>query len=120
LLALIPSLLLVQFFRRIRPRHSAAEQLTAIQQAIRQTRPTISHPKRTWQVSFPWWCLFIAYGLSLTIVAVCCLFIIARGIQFGDEKTQQWVISLAVGFVSSVCLTQPFKVSSYSLSLSSW
>jgi hypothetical protein len=122
LLALIPSLLLVQFFRRIRPRHSAAQQLATIQQAIRQTRTTVpvspssslsvvSTHKRTWHVSFPWWCLFIAYSVSLLIVGVCCLFIIARGIEFGDEKTQQWLISLVVGFISSVCLTQPLKVS---------
>ncbi len=59
---------------------------------------------------FPWWCLFIAYGLCLILVGVSILFIIARGIEFGDLKSQQWLTSILTGFFSSIFLTQPLKV----------
>ncbi|CAF4364101.1 unnamed protein product, partial [Adineta steineri] len=37
-------------------------------------------------------------------------FIIVRGIEFGDVKTQQWLTSVLTGFFSSVILTQPIKI----------
>jgi hypothetical protein len=61
---------------------------------------------------FPWWFIFIAYGISLVIVLVSAIFIIARGIQFGNLKTQKWLTSSVSGFFSSIFLTQPIKVKS--------
>jgi len=59
--------------------------------------------------------LFIAYGLSIVIASVSIFFIIVRGIEFGDVKTQQWLTSLLSGFFSSILLIQPLKVSRNSL-----
>jgi heme/copper-type cytochrome/quinol oxidase subunit 2 len=60
--------------------------------------------------TFPWWCLFIAYGLSFLIIVVSILLIIARGIEFGDEKSQKWLTSIMSGLFSSIFVTQPMKV----------
>ncbi|CAF4743314.1 unnamed protein product, partial [Rotaria sp. Silwood2] len=43
------------------------------------------------------------------MIAVSILFIIARGIEFGDLKTQKWLTSVLTGFFSSILLTQPIK-----------
>jgi hypothetical protein len=37
-------------------------------------------------------------------------FIIIRGIEFGDLKTQKWLTSILTGFFSSIFLTQPIKI----------
>jgi len=66
-------------------------------------------------LKFPWWCIFIAYGLCLMLVGVSIIFIIARGIEFGDEKTQKWLTSILSGFFSSILLTQPLKVKFFCL-----
>jgi hypothetical protein len=78
-------------------------------QALSYVRPievsTINNEQRIKMksgVSFPWWCLFIAYSLSFIMAVVSILFIIARGIEFGDAKVQKWLGSLATGFFSSV------------------
>jgi hypothetical protein len=71
------------------------------------------HSKERSPLTFPWWCLFLAYGLSLIVVGVSTFFIIARAIQFGDLNTQKWLTSLVTGFFSSICLTQPIKVFNY-------
>jgi polycystin 1L2 len=60
--------------------------------------------------TFPWWCIFIAYGLCIILVGLSIIFIIARGIEFGDSKTQKWLTSVLSGFFSSILLTQPLKV----------
>ncbi|CAF4317527.1 unnamed protein product, partial [Adineta steineri] len=46
----------------------------------------------------------------MIIIAVSIFFIIVRGIEFGDVKTQQWLTSVLTGFFSSVIFTQPIKI----------
>jgi len=57
-------------------------------------------------LTFPWWCIFVAYGLSLLLAIVSIFFLIARGIEFGDLKTQKWL-------TSSILLIQPTKVNHF-------
>lgn len=92
-LALIPSLIVVQLFRRIRPRSQSSSSTKS---------------SRKW--TLPWWSLYLVYGLCLILVAVSIFMIIARGIEFGDEKAQKWLISILTGFFSSVLISQPLKV----------
>ena len=88
LLALLPSLLVVQLFRRL--------------------RSTTTKVKGSW--TLPSWCLYPTYGLCLILVGTSIAFILARGIEFGDVKSQQWLTSTVSGFFSSILLTQPMKV----------
>ncbi|CAF1445892.1 unnamed protein product [Adineta steineri] len=89
LFVLIPSLLIVQLFRRLQSRK-------------KQVSP--------FSLLFPWWCIFIAYGLCIILVGLSIIFIIARGIEFDDDKTQKWLISILSGFFSSIIFTQPLKI----------
>jgi polycystin 1L2 len=61
-------------------------------------------------ITFPWWFIFITYGLCLILVGISIFFIIVRGIEFGDLKTQKWLTSSLSGFFSSILLTQPMKI----------
>jgi hypothetical protein len=110
-ISLFISLLLVQFFRRIRSRQ---HRISPLRQALYKIKPNfeISDLKKKSQspLSFPWWCLFIAYGCSIILVGISIFFIIARGIEFGDLKSQKWLASILTGFFSSIFLTQPLKV----------
>ena len=101
------------FFRRIQRRQSLV-QISPILHVLSQLRPMEVFPihqkiKKKAKL-LPWWCLFIAYSLSLIIMVVSNILIIARGIEFGDVKVQKWLGSLLIGFFSSVLLTQPIKV----------
>jgi hypothetical protein len=58
-------------------------------------------------LTFPWWFIFIGYGLCVILVGISIFFIIARGIEFGDLKTQQWLTSILSGLFSSILLIQP-------------
>ncbi|CAF4420616.1 unnamed protein product, partial [Adineta steineri] len=92
ILVFVPSLLLIQFFRRIRSRHNQ-KQVSALHQAIFKlkqlpiTKTSIEYDKKKkGQIKFPWW-----------------------RIEFGDLKTQKWLTSLVSGFCSSIFLVQPIK-----------
>ena len=118
LLALIPSLLLVQLFRRIRSRR---KQISPLHEALYKINSSLAietesqdetnkKKKKKSPLTFPWWFIFITYGLCLILVGMSVIFIIARGIEFGDLKTQKWLVSILSGFFSSIFLTQPIKV----------
>ncbi|CAF3375209.1 unnamed protein product [Rotaria sp. Silwood1] len=121
ILCFVPSLLFVQFFRRIRPR-GLHGQLSPVLQTLwnigmidRRISLTnmieaLAKMKKKKKYMFPWWCLIIAYIASFLFVFMCAFFIIARGIQFGDIKTQQWLTSLVTGFFSSILFSQPIKI----------
>ncbi|CAF1188688.1 unnamed protein product, partial [Adineta ricciae] len=113
LLVFIPSLCLIQFFRRIQPSRTPVSPLRQTLSQIKSI-PTISsdkpNTKKSFRLTFPWWCLFLAYGLSFTIAFVSVFFIIVRGIEFGDLKTQKWLTSLISGFFSSILLLEPVKI----------
>lgn len=108
-LSLIPSLFIVQFFRRIRSREQTPT-LNRIQSLKRMFISTNSMKKKQSYLTFPWWCSFIAYSLSFLIMIISIFFIIVRGIEFGDLKTQKWLTSIVTGFFSSIFLTQPIKI----------
>lgn len=91
LLAFLPSLLIVQLFRRVRPR----------------SQPNSSCSS---SMTLPWWSLFLIYGLCLILMILSIFFIVALGIEFGDFKAQQWLTSILSGLFSSILLTQPLKV----------
>jgi len=86
ILLFLPSIFLIQFFRRIQAK------------------------KKRSSLTFPYWCLFIAYGLSLIFAGISIFFIIGCGIEFDDLKTQEWLTSLLTGFFSSIFVIQPLKV----------
>jgi hypothetical protein len=106
---------LVQLFRRIRSRE---KQLSPLRQTLYKIKPNLemfdieetNNKKQKSSLTFPWWCIFIIYGICIILVGISILFIIARGIEFGDLKTQKWLTSILTGFFSSIILTQPIKV----------
>ena len=117
LFSLIPSLFIVQFFRRIESRHL----ISPLRQALLKINPFIQiipntstkkKKRNLWTLTFPWWCLFPIYILSFLIIVLSIFFIIVRGIEFGDLKSQQWLTSILTGIFSSILLTQPMKVMS--------
>ncbi|CAF0948943.1 unnamed protein product [Adineta ricciae] len=113
LMALVPSLLLVQLFRRLRPRRN---QMSPLREALYKmnsplSETNIDQPQKKGKTgfTFAWWWIFIAYALCVALAGLSAVFIIARGIEFGDEKTQKWLISILSGLLSSILLTQPLK-----------
>lgn len=69
-----------------------------------------TNKNKRFTLTFPWWCLFIVYVLSFLIIGISIFFILVRGIEFGDLKTQKWLTSIVTGFFSSILLSQPIKI----------
>ncbi|CAF2117161.1 unnamed protein product [Rotaria magnacalcarata] len=116
LIVFLPSLLLVALFRRSKPRHPRV--ISPVSEALQNIRGKESNTKTTSRLVqvkekkfyFPWWCLILAYVLSLLMVLTSIFFILVRSAQYKDEKIRKWISSVPTSFCASVFLTQPLKV----------
>jgi hypothetical protein len=121
-----PTLLLVQFFRRIKRRHTRISKINKIlnennlkndltieEQGEEIKKVNDSNNKKKFKLSefkFPWWFKIFSYLISFVFASVSLFFVIVKGIEFGDEKVQKWLTSLLVSFLTSLLLTQPLQV----------
>ena len=58
----------------------------------------------------PWWFRIIAWVLCFISVFASIFFLWAYAIQFGNDKTYQWLTSLLVSFFSGLLFIEPIKV----------
>jgi hypothetical protein len=108
----------VSFFRHIRqrrPSHQVSPMIRTLSQLRKDETSNTTTTSETMEKKkkprlFPWWCLFIAYGVSYLVIGTSIVLILARGIEFGDTKVRKWLTSMITGFFSSVLLSQPIKV----------
>ncbi|CAF4343075.1 unnamed protein product [Rotaria sp. Silwood2] len=114
LISLIPSILLIQMFRRLRSRN---RRISPLEKVFHQMKPTTtnSKEKKKCLIAFSWWCIFIAYGISLLLVLTSIFFTIEHGIEFSDLKNQQWLISVLSSFFSSILRTESIKILSLAI-----
>ena len=108
-----PTLLLVQLFRRTKRRSSRLAKLKAILSGNEPNKLDAfdeKHPKKSFELKFPWWFKIVAYVLSLLFATISVFFVIVKGIEFGNEKVTKWLTSLVISFLSSMLLTQPLQV----------
>ncbi|KAJ3594292.1 hypothetical protein NHX12_006623 [Muraenolepis orangiensis] len=61
-------------------------------------------------LSLPWWSVFIAWFLLLSISVISTFFTLLYGLKYGKEKSIQWVISLGLSLFQSIFILQPLKV----------
>ena len=121
LISFPPTILLVEFFRRIKKRKTRIFKLKYLLEKYNlnnkknaQVNLSKIKNKKILEVclkyKFPWWCKFIAYFISFVFVGVSLFFIIIQGINFGNDKVQKWLSSILISIFTSILFTQPIKV----------
>ena len=124
LISFPPTILLVEFFRRIKKRKTRIFKLKYLLEKYNlnnKTNETVKESKikqksllkKISEYKFPWWCKFIAYFISFVFVVVSVFFIIVQGITFGNDKVQKWLTSILISVFTSILLTQPIKVEQF-------
>ncbi|KAI4874710.1 hypothetical protein NFI96_029136 [Prochilodus magdalenae] len=58
----------------------------------------------------PWWFVFIAWALLLSISGISTFFTLLYGFQYGKESSIRWVITLTLSLFQSIFIIQPLKV----------
>ena len=58
-----------------------------------------------------WAFKFVAWVLCFVLILVGIFFLWAYAIQFGNDKTYQWLSSMLVGLFAGILIFDPLKVS---------
>ena len=56
-----------------------------------------------WAVYVAWLCMFVTCLASTTVT-------LFYGVQFGEEKTRRWLLSLSISIINDIFVAQPLKV----------
>ena len=68
--------------------------------------------KPWWKQKYPLphWCMYAAWVLALASILGSAAFIFIYGLEWGKEKSEEWLSSLMFSFAESIMFVQPFKV----------
>ena len=58
----------------------------------------------------PYWWLYVGWTLCFLTCFTAAFFVVLYGLQFGKEKSAQWISSMLVTFFQDVLISQPLKV----------
>lgn len=59
---------------------------------------------------FPWWAFFIGYFLAFASVVSTTYVMVEMAGTLGEEKTAEWLASMAISLAQSIFVVQPIKV----------
>jgi len=59
---------------------------------------------------WPSFCRILGWIVSVIVILGGAFVVFSYGLQFGNDKTYQWVVSMIFAFFSSVIIIQPLKV----------
>ena len=91
LIEIIPAVLIVGLFQRRCPRGNA----------------------RYKQWTFPWWVIFVAYFLVFCSVGTGVVVCFFYSLEWGQEKSAQWLLSMIFSVFTTTGIIQPLKVHSF-------
>ena len=107
------NLIIVTIFRKARPkanRYTAKPQGTRADDVDIEAAEDEKKPVTSKQPGLPHWFVYIAYGLAFVATCASASFVVMYGMEFGPEKSAQWLMSMSISFLQDVLLNQPIKV----------
>ena len=117
--------LLIQIFRRIRPRISRTEKLKCKINQIKErnkkelffasnrqisTNGISKISSKSKRITLPWKIKFFVYAFSWVIMIMCILLILIKGISMGNNAVVKWAILIAFSSIASILLMYPCQV----------
>ncbi|KAG1657693.1 Polycystic kidney disease protein 1-like 2 [Nymphon striatum] len=135
LIVFLPSLIIITLFRKSRPKVLRESRITVALEKQREqmdddedenyatesedgdsddddddSKVVKTNEVSKKKITFPHWCVYIAWFLTVACIGISMFFLWAYGITFGNEKTTKWFTSLIISILASIFLTQPVKV----------
>ena len=130
LLLIIPSLLLIELYRRSRRRVSRisrlketirtdvaksnwykTNQLRSLSEPKTEEKFNPFGPKPKYQrFRLPWWCKIVGYVIIGIFIITSIIVVLLLGIQFGNMRVQQWFTSFIISILAFMFLVYPIQV----------
>ena len=108
------NLIIVTLFRKAKPkanRYTLKTNITVAEEGDDiDMNSTQQNKKQAQQKGLPHWFVYVAYFIAFAVSITSGSFVVFYGIEFGLEKSAQWLLSMTISFVQDVLLMQPVKV----------
>ncbi|XP_028402707.1 polycystic kidney disease protein 1-like 2 isoform X2 [Dendronephthya gigantea] len=98
---------IVQIFRNLRPKPSKKDIYKEEKEDNNEKEESAGEKPKG---KLPYWFIYVAYLLCYLASAASIFFTLLYSIQWGKEKSTEWVIAMVTAFLQSVLLLQPVKV----------
>lgn len=100
----LPSILMVAIFknRKLKQEHTTSSDIES------DTKNVPKKNKKRRQL--PWWTIYFAYALVIVCISCGGTFTFLYSLEFGAEKTNDWLLSFVIGTVMGALLLEPVKV----------
>lgn len=98
----LPSLVIITIFKK---RQLKGERFQQYIEENEKEREDKKNPR-----VLPWWSVFFAYGLIILCILVPGTFTFLYSLEFGPDKTNDWMCSFVFGTVLGVAVLEPIKV----------
>ena len=110
-LIIVPvNIAIVQIFRNLRPKQSKKDKYSKYSEETETDSQDKESEETKPKGKLPHWFIYIAYLLCYLVSAASIFFTLLYSIQWGKEKSTEWVIAMVTAFLQSVLLLQPVKV----------
>ena len=109
IIIVIPNLMITTIFKRARVRSSRVQIVDLLKKMRLSGKIKPGRKQRPFQL--PWWFMFVGYFLVFACVFVSGFFTVFYSLEWGTEKSTDWLLSLLFSFTQSVFVIQPFQVS---------
>ena len=109
-----PNLLIVNIFKRVRPRSSQIHVMDVLKR-MQDGEDSEGKVKKKRPFLLPWWFVFVGYFLVFACVFVSGFFIVFYSLEWGTQKSTEWLLSIVLSFTETIFIVQPIKVSETNL-----
>ncbi|XP_066846387.1 polycystin family receptor for egg jelly [Anser cygnoides] len=70
--------------------------------------------RKTPQVVFCWWCVYLSWALVIAVTGVSSFFIVLYGLSYGYQTSMEWFLASAASFIQNVFFLSVLKIVCYS------
>ena len=109
LIIVIPNMAITTIFKKSKPRSSGL-QIQDILKKMRRKGHEETKSKKCSKFQLPWWFLFFGYFLVFACVFVSGFFTVFYSLEWGKDKSLDWLLALLFSFTQSEIVVQPILV----------
>ncbi|XP_077980091.1 polycystin-1-like protein 2 [Glandiceps talaboti] len=112
--------IIVEIFRRSRPgttsltkwlkRRKTRPVSATFDVLFNDTEEKQTSKKKKKKFTLPHWCLYFGWALCILTILASSFFVILYSMEWGSQKSEQWLVSIILSFSLSVLVTQPVQV----------
>ncbi|XP_076818399.1 uncharacterized protein LOC143464499 isoform X1 [Clavelina lepadiformis] len=110
------NVLLVQLFRRIRPKEDTVDAHENVREVLNKSTVSLEpdanqdEENKSKRITFPHWVVYVNWVLVAVVVLATSTFVFLYSVDWGAQRSNDWLLSIVMSLTQSIFVIQPAKV----------